>query len=101
MNCQSFSAGLRALTVALPYAKKISQDEVDFLWLTLDHKVRTEVTDQMWVTAVKKRLEEENPPRELAIHSQVLRHVYRCENGHPNFSWGLKPDFAALPESPF
>jgi hypothetical protein len=37
-------------------------------------------------------MNEEEAPKELAIHLQVLRHVYRCENGKPNLNWGLKPE---------
>ena len=82
----------------MPYCKKIGDDELKFLWLTLDQKVRDEVTDAMWVTAIKKRIEETEPPKELAIHSQVFRHLYRCENGTPNFDWGLKPENGGLLE---
>ena len=46
----------------------------------------------MWAYAVGRRMNEEEAPKELAIHLQVLRHVYRCENGKPNLNWGLKPE---------
>ena len=90
MQAKTFITGLRALSAALPYAKKIQDDEAQFLWLTLDQQIKDEVTDEMWGFAVGRRLNEDQPPKEMALHLQALRHVYRCENGRPNFKWGLK-----------
>ena len=92
MQAKTFVTGLRALSAILPYSKKIQDDEAQFLWLALDQQVKTQVSDEMWAYAVGRRMNEEEAPKELAIHLQVLRHVYRCENGKPNLNWGLKPE---------
>ena len=91
MHIQAFTAGLRALSAALPYAKKIDDDVAKFLWLTLDQQIKDEVTNEMWAYAVGRRIHEEDAPKEMAIHLSALRHVYRCENGRPNLAWGIKP----------
>ena len=96
MNIQAFAAGLKALSSALPYGKKIDDDVAKFIWLTLDQQVKDEVSDEMWAYAVGRRLAEEEPPKEMAIHLSALRHVYRCENGRPNLKWGLKPQLVQV-----
>ena len=96
MNIQAFAAGLRALSAALPYQQKVDDDVAKFLWLSLDQQIKDEVTDEMWSYAVGRRLSEEDPPKEMAIHLSVLRHVYRCENGRPNLKWGLKPQMTEI-----
>ena len=93
MDSRAFSIGMKALVGVLPYAKRLGEEELKFLYLTLDQKVRTEVTNDMWMVAVKQRIEETEPPQEMPLHTSVLRHLYRCENGTPNFTWGLKPAF--------
>ena len=96
MNIKAFVAGLKALTGALPYQKKLDDDTAKFIWLTLDQQIKDEVTDEMWAYAVGRRLAEEEPPKEMAIHLSALRHIYRCENGRPNLTWGLKPQLTQI-----
>ena len=45
MELKAFQLGLRTLTGALPYGKKLQDDEIAFLYMTLPEKVRQEVTD--------------------------------------------------------
>tara|TARA_R100001443_G_scaffold33913_1_gene47768 strand:- start:166 stop:486 length:321 start_codon:yes stop_codon:yes gene_type:complete len=96
MQAKAFVAGLKALQAALPYGKKIDDETASFLWLTVDQQIKDEVSDEMWAYAVGRRLAEEEPPKEMAIHLSALRHVYRCENGRPNLSWGLKPQLTEI-----
>ena len=35
------------------------------------------------------------PNKDLSIEQQILQHLYRCENGAPNFRWGLRKDLSA------
>ena len=94
MDAKAFKIGLQALSVALPFAKRIHEDEAAFLWMALEQQVKSEVSNQMWAYAVGRRLSEPDPPKEMALHLSALRHVYRCENGMPNLKWGLKPQVA-------
>jgi hypothetical protein len=96
MNIKTFVIGLKALSGCLPYGKKIDDDTAQFIWLTLDQQIKDEVTNEMWAYAVGRRLSEEGPPKEMAIHLSALRHVYRCENGKPNLDWGLKPQLTQI-----
>ena len=96
MRIQTFVAGLKALSVVLPYGKKIDDESAKFIWLTLDQQIKDEVTDEMWAYAVGRRLSEEQAPKEMAVHLSALRHVYRCENGKPNLKWGLKPQISQI-----
>ena len=92
MELKSFQLGLRTLTAAIPYGKKLQDDEIAFLFLTLPEKVREQVSDSMWAYAISKALQETNPDKEAPIHIRVLGHLYNRENGRANFKWGLRID---------
>ena len=95
MQAKTFTAGLRAITSVTQYAKKIDDDSANFIWLTLDQKVKQEVTDEMWVWAVKNTMEIwNNLDHEAPLHITVLSRLYRECNGMPAFDWGLKPDLS-------
>lgn len=92
MRSSSFSLGLRTLSTVTPYMRTLTEDEIKCLWMLLDPEVREGVSDEVWFWAIKIRMSEQSKDQELPIHYQVLRHVFRCENGQPNFRWGLKAD---------
>ena len=93
MDAKVFTLGLRAITSVTQYAKKIDDDSANFIWLTLDQQVKQEVTDEMWVWAVKKTMETwNNVDHDPPLHIIVLSKLYRECNGMPEFDWGLKPD---------
>ena len=94
MTPEAFSIGLRTLSTATPYMRTLTEDEVKCLWMLLDQSVKETVPDRAWFWAIKIRMSERSQDQELPIHYQVLRHVFRCENGQPNFRWGLKADLA-------
>jgi hypothetical protein len=94
MNCEAFSLGLRVITASIPYMKKLGEDEIKGLWFLLDDQIKRDVPDEAWLWAVKIRLTERDANKDQPIHWQVLRHLYRIENGSPNLRWGLKPDLS-------
>jgi hypothetical protein len=92
MNSSTFTLGMRTVSAALPYGKKLLDDEIKFIWLTLPESVKTTVTDEMWVYACAQRRMDPDPDKELALDIQLLRYVYRIRDGQPAFDWGLKQD---------
>lgn len=94
MNSTTFALGLRSLAAALPYGKRLEDDEAKFLWLTLPQTVKDTVTDQMWAYAIAQRRMDPAPDKELSIEMQLLRYLFRIRDGMPAFDWGLKPDLA-------
>ena len=93
MQAKTFTAGLRAISSITQFAKKIDDDSANFIWLTIDQEVKHEVTDEMWVWAVKRVMETwNNIDHEPPLHIIVLSQLYRECNGMPAFDWGLKPD---------
>jgi hypothetical protein len=94
MNSTTFALGLRSLAAALPYGKRLEDDEAKFLWLTLPQTVKDTVTDQMWAYAIAQRRMDPAPDKELSIEMQLLRYLFRVRDGMPAFDWGLKPDLA-------
>jgi hypothetical protein len=94
MRQASFSLGLRVITASIPYMKKLGEDEIKGLWLLLDDRIKQDVSDEAWLWAVKIRLTERGADKDQPITWQVLRHLYRLENGAPNIRWGLKEDIS-------
>ena len=92
MNPTTFTLGMRTVSAVLPYGKKLLDDEIKFIWLMLPEGVKDLVTDQMWGYACSQRLMDPNPDKELALHIQLLRYLYRIRDGQPAFDWGLKAD---------
>ena len=90
MQAKTFITGLRATTTVLPYAKKIQDDEAQFIWLGLDDQIKKDVSDEMWVYACNKRMAEQEPNEKISLVHQILCFVYSVENGSPNIKWGLK-----------
>ena len=94
LTYDSFSQTLEALNSVLPFAKAITPQAWMLLWGTFPDHAKQHVTSAMWSYAAGQRLMDPNPAKELAIHIQLLRHLYRLENGMPNLQWGLKLDLA-------
>ena len=92
MKEEAFSLGLRVITASIPYMKKLGEDEIKGLWFLLDDQIKRDVPDEAWLWAVKIRLSERSADKDQPITWQVLRHLYRLENGTPNIRWGLKED---------
>jgi hypothetical protein len=92
LTYDSFSQTLEALNSVLPFAKAISPAAWLLLWGTFPDHAKQNVTHAMWTYAAAQRLMDPNPPKEVAIHLQLLRYIYRLENGMPNMQWGIKHD---------
>ena len=92
MNAKYFSMGLTTISAALPYGKKITNDEAQFIWMLLPVEVQETVTNEMWAYACTQRGLDPNPSQTLAIHLQLLSYLYRLRDGMPAFDWGLKED---------
>jgi hypothetical protein len=92
MQIQSFALGLRTVSGFLPYAKKLADDEIKFLWLLIPQQVKDDVSDEVWAYACNQRLLDPNPDKDQALHLQLLKYVYRVRDGQPAFDWGFKED---------
>jgi hypothetical protein len=92
LTYDSFSQTLEALNSVLPFAKAITPQAWLLLWGTFPEHAKQHVTPAMWSYAAGQRLMDPAPAKELAIHLQLLRYLYRLENGMPNLQWGLKLD---------
>lgn len=95
MQQATFISVLRAASETTKFAKRLSEDTVNLLWMTTPAKTRREVTDEMLTYAFNQMRIDPNPPEELGLDQQLYSYVYRCRDGFPAFEWGLKTD---LPE---
>ena len=111
LSAQTFSAVLQTATELDPYGKKLSDQTVTMAYLTLPEKVKERVTDDMLVFALKQHRLDPAPDKELPLDMQLLKHIWKCENGAPCLRWGPKEDlpqrmalpgqFHGQPKSPY
>ena len=95
MKSDTFQRVLRAASALNPYGKKLTDDDLLITWMTLAPRVQQEVTDEMWLYALQQHRMDPAPDKEMPLDMQLLKHVWKCENGAPCLRWGLKTD---LPE---
>lgn len=100
LSAQTFSAVLQTATELDPYGKKLSDQTITMAYLTLPEVVKQRVTDEMWVYALKQHRMDPAPDKDLSLDMQLLKHLYRCENGAPCLRWGLKADLAERMSNP-
>jgi hypothetical protein len=91
---------IQGLQSLLPFAKQIDEAGLLMLWTSFPEQAKAQLTPEMLQYAACQRLIDPDPPKELAIHVQLLRYVYRLEDNLPNFQWGLKADLPARMASP-
>ena len=111
LSSKTFAAVLTAATELDPYGKRLSSETVGMAYLTLPDIVKEKVSDEMFVYALKQHRLDPSPNKDLPLDLQLLRHVFRCEDGSPNFLWGIKEDlpvrmsnaavFHGQPNSPY
>ena len=92
MQAATFRLGLKAVASVTPYAKKLTDDEIGFLFLTIPQAVKDAVTDQMWAYACSQYRLDPSPNKEMPLDQQLLSYVYRTRNGRPALEWGVKED---------
>ena len=92
MRAETFRLGLRAVANVTPYAKKLTDDEIAFLHMTLPASVKKTVTDEMFTYACSQYRMDPSPNKDLSLDQQLLSYLYRLRDRRPAFDWGLKAD---------
>ena len=92
MKSETFRLGLKAVASVTPYAKKLSDDEIAFLFMTMPTAVKRAVTDEMWAYACSQYRMDPSPSKDLPLDQLLLSYVYRVRDSRPAFDWGLKVD---------
>lgn len=92
MKSETFRLGLRAIASITPYAKKISDDEIAFLYMTLPSAIKRAVTDEMFAYACAQYRMDPSPNKDLPLDQQLLSYLYRLRDNRPAFDWGFKQD---------
>jgi hypothetical protein len=89
MDSKIFTLGLRTISAVMPYAKKLQDDEAQFLWLTLDQRIKDNISNEMWTYAVKHYMELSHHDETLPVHMDVLSLFIKKQNGSPCLEWGF------------
>jgi hypothetical protein len=92
MKSETFRLGLKAVASVTPYAKKLSDDEIAFLFMTMPTATKRAVTDEMWAYACSQYRMDPSPSKDLPLDQLLLSYVYRVRDSRPAFDWGLKVD---------
>jgi hypothetical protein len=87
---------LDALAELVPFLRRPSANATDLLWASLPPAVREELTCGHLNYAAEQFLQDPDRPTQLPIHQALLRYLYRCENGLPNYGWGLRQNLHEL-----
>lgn len=87
---------LDALAELVPFLRRPSANATDLLWASLPPAVREELTCGHLNYAAEQFLQDPDRPTQLPIHQALLRYLYRCENGLPNYGWGLRQNLQEL-----
>lgn len=90
MDSKVFTLGLRTVSAVMPYAKKLQDDEAQFLWLTLDQRIKDNISNEMWTYAVKGYLERAHHDERLPVHMDILSPFIKQQNGFPCLEWGFR-----------
>jgi len=100
LTSKTFAAVLTTATELDPFGKRLSDQTIGMAYMTLPDAVKSAVTDEMFVYALKQHQLQPSERSELSLLQQLMQHVYKCENGAPNYRWGLKNDLFARMASP-
>ena len=92
MKPETFRLGLKAVANVTPYAKKLSDDEIAFLYMTIPSAIKRAVTDEMFVYACSQYRMDPSPNKDLSLDQQLLAYLYRLRDRRPALDWGLKAD---------
>lgn len=94
LNQRHFAGTLQAIAETLPFGKQVGAAGLLLAWQTIPAQAKRELTDAQWTYAAGQYVLDPERPREMPVFLALLRYLYRCENGQPNYAWGLKPDLA-------
>lgn len=95
MKPETFRLGLRALIHVTPYAKKLSDDEIAFIYMTIPTAIKRTVTDEMFIYACSQYRMDPSPNKDLPLDQLLLSYLYRLRDNRPAFDWGLKQDLSS------
>ena len=90
MDSKVFTLGLRTIASVMPYAKKLEDDEAQFLWLTLDDRLKTGISNEMWTYAVKRYLDLSYRDPDTPVHMAVLNPFIKRRDNVAWLEWGLR-----------
>lgn len=99
---------LRDLCELLPFQARLSDGALALAWSTLPLAVIEQLDAEHLHYAAGQLLLDPHRPKDMPLHLQLLRYLYRLENDQPNLIWGLRSDlrqrmgrkgFQALPIS--
>ena len=76
MQLKTHQLGLRAAANVTPYAKRISDEEIAFLYMSTPSKIKDAVSDEAWVYAVSQYRMDPNPSKEMPLDQQLLSYVF-------------------------
>ena len=90
---------VEGLSSLLPMAKQLNESAVLLMWQSFPEQAKQQLTPAMLQYAASQRMMDPDPAKETPLHLQLLRYLYRHENGHPNLDWGLRVNPDRLPGS--
>jgi hypothetical protein len=94
LTFEDFRRVITALSAVRPFSKTLCEEAWLLLWTTFPQHAKRHVTPAMLAYAAGQWMMDPAPAKEVPVHLQLLRYLYRMGNGMPNYQWGLKEDLA-------
>ena len=94
ITSKQFQAAVTSLQQLLPMGKQLTPAALILAWDTLPERAKLDLTDEILLFAVRQRLLDPEPPKDLAPHLALLRYAYHLQNDRPMVEHGLRADLA-------
>ena len=100
ITAEDFQAVLTTLSQLLPMQRQLDAAALVMAWDTWPRAAKQLLTTEMLQFAAMQRQMDPAPPREVALHMNLLRYLFPVENDRPMVERGLRPDLAERMAAP-
>ena len=90
MDAAIFTLGIRTASAATRFGKKLQDDEAQFLWALVDDRIKTDISNEMWMYGVKRYLDNPESHKDESIHIAIISPFLKWQCGEPALHWGFR-----------
>lgn len=72
MEAALFTLGIRTLSASTRYGKRLLDDEAQLLWSLVDDRIKTGISNEMWMYGLKRYLEDPECHKDESIHMAII-----------------------------
>ena len=72
MDAAIFTLGIRTVSAATRYGKRLLDDEAQLLWTIVDDRIKTCISNEMWMYGLKRYLDNPECHKDESIHLAII-----------------------------